>query len=165
MIYDTTVNNLPVEGTTEESSAETQSGGHNRITCPGQGPGGKKGNSYDTERDGPDAGPRPGQQEGENIRVLEINNVTTLADYFVLCTGTSAPQLKALADAGEKAMKEAGILPHHIEGHRGGTWILQDYGDVVVHLFDTEARAFYDLDRLWQDAVEVDLVAILQPEG
>ena len=65
----------------------------------------------------------------------------------------------------EKAMKEAGILPHHIEGHRGGTWILQDYGDVVVHLFDTEARAFYDLDRLWQDAVEVDLAAILQPEG
>ena len=95
-------------------------------------------------------------KKGKNIRVLEINNVTTLADYFVLCTGTSAPQLKALADAGEKAMKEAGILPHHIEGHRGGTWILQDYGDVVVHLFDTEARAFYDLDRLWQDAVEVD---------
>ena len=94
-------------------------------------------------------------KKGKNIRVLEINNVTTLADYFVLCTGTSAPQLKALADAGEKAMKEAGILPHHIEGHRGGTWILQDYGDVVVHLFDTEARAFYDLDRLWQDAVEV----------
>ena len=63
-------------------------------------------------------------KKGKNIRVLEINNVTTLADYFVLCTGTSAPQLKALADAGEKAMKEAGILPHHIEGHRGGTWIL-----------------------------------------
>ena len=111
-------------------------------------------------------------KKGKNIRVLEINNVTTLADYFVLCTGTSAPQLKALADAGEKAMKEAGILPHHIEGHRGGTWILLDfssvvvhYGDVVVHLFDTEARAFYDLDRLWQDAVEVDLAAILQPEG
>ena len=103
-------------------------------------------------------------KKGKNIRVLEINNVTTLADYFVLCTGTSAPQLKALADAGEKAMKEAGILPH-IEGHRGGTWILQDYGDVVVPLFDTEARAFYDLDRLWQDAVEVDLAAILQPEG
>lgn len=58
-------------------------------------------------------------KKGKNIRVLEINNVTTLADYFVLCTGTSAPQLKALADAGEKAMKEAGILPHHIEGHRG----------------------------------------------
>ena len=103
-------------------------------------------------------------KKGQDIRVLAIDSVTTLADYFVLCTGTSAPQLKALADAGEKAMKEAGILPHHVEGHRGGTWILQDYGDVVVHLFDTEARAFYDLDRLWQDAVEVDLTDILQPQ-
>ena len=72
-------------------------------------------------------------------------------------------QLKALADAGERAMKEAGILPHHVEGHRGGTWILQDYGDVVVHLFDKEARAFYDLDRLWEDAKVVDLSQVLQP--
>lgn len=103
-------------------------------------------------------------KKGQNIRVLQTDSLTTLADYFVLCTGTSAPQLKALADAGEKAMKEGGILPHHIEGHRGGTWILQDYGDVVVHLFDTEARAFYDLDRLWQDAVEVDLTNVLQPQ-
>ena len=96
-------------------------------------------------------------KKGKDIRVLETDSVTTLADYFVLCTGTSAPQLKALADAGERAMKEAGILPHHVEGHRGGTWILQDYGDVVVHLFDKEARAFYDLDRLWEDAKVVDL--------
>lgn len=102
-------------------------------------------------------------KKGQEIRVLEINGVTTLADYFVLCSGTSAPQLKALADAGEKAMKEAGFLPHHVEGHRGGTWILQDYGDVVVHLFDTEARAFYDLDRLWQDAAEVDLSQVIHP--
>ena len=62
-------------------------------------------------------------KKGKDIRVLETDSVTTLADYFVLCTGTSAPQLKALADAGERAMKEAGILPHHVEGHRGGTWI------------------------------------------
>ncbi len=102
-------------------------------------------------------------KKGKDIRVLETDSVTTLADYFVLCTGTSAPQLKALADAGEKAMKDNGILPHHIEGHRGGTWILQDYGDVVVHLFDQEARAFYDLDRLWQDATVVDLSQVLQP--
>ena len=56
-------------------------------------------------------------KKGKDIRVLETDSVTTLADYFVLCTGTSAPQLKALADAGERAMKEAGILPHHVEGH------------------------------------------------
>jgi ribosome-associated protein len=104
-------------------------------------------------------------KKGKDILVLETDGVTTLADYFVLCTGSSAPQLKALADAGEKAMKEAGILPHHVEGHRGGTWILQDYGDVVVHLFSPEAREFYDLDRLWQDAKALDLTEILVPQA
>lgn len=105
-------------------------------------------------------------KKGKDIRVLETDGVTTLADYFVLCSGSSAPQLKALADAGEKAMKENGILPHHVEGHRGGTWILQDYGDVVVHVFDKEARAFYDLDRLWADAKTIDLTDVLaQPDA
>lgn len=105
-------------------------------------------------------------KKGKDIRVLETDRVTTLADYFVLCSGSSAPQLKALADAGEKAMKDHGILPHHVEGHRGGTWILQDYGDVVVHVFDKEARAFYDLDRLWADAKTVDLSDVLaQPDA
>lgn len=105
-------------------------------------------------------------KKGKDIRVLETDGVTTLADYFVLCSGSSAPQLKALADAGEKAMKDHGILPHHVEGHRGGTWILQDYGDVVVHVFDKEARAFYDLDRLWADAKTMDLSDVLaQPDA
>ena len=105
-------------------------------------------------------------KKGKDIRVLETDGVTTLADYFVLCSGSSAPKLKALADAGEKAMKDHGILPHHVEGHRGGTWILQDYGDVVVHVFDKEARAFYDLDRLWADAKTVDLSDVLaQPDA
>lgn len=105
-------------------------------------------------------------KKGKDIRVLETDGVTTLADYFVLCSGSSAHQLKALADAGEKAMKDHGILPHHVEGHRGGTWILQDYGDVVVHVFDKEARAFYDLDRLWADAKTVDLSDVLaQPDA
>lgn len=105
-------------------------------------------------------------KKGKDIRVLETDGVTTLADYFVLCSGSSAPQLKALADAGEKAMKDHGILPPHVEGHRGGTWILQDYGDVVVHVFDKEARAFYDLDRLWADAKTVDLSDVLaQPDA
>ena len=104
-------------------------------------------------------------KKGREIRVLETDGVTTLADYFVLCTGDSEPQLKALGDAGERAMKEqAGINPSHVEGHRGGTWILQDYGDVVVHLFSQEARAFYDLDRLWQDAKVVDLTDVLDAD-
>lgn len=103
-------------------------------------------------------------KKGKDIRVLETDGLTTLADYFVLSTGASAPQLKAMADEAERQMKEAGIAPHHIEGHRGGTWILQDYGDVVLHLFSPEARSFYDLDRLWQDAKEVDLAGVVSPE-
>jgi ribosome-associated protein len=97
------------------------------------------------------------EKKGKKILVLQMDDLTTLADYFVICTGTSAPQLKAMADACEKAMKEENILPHHIEGHRGGTWILQDYADVILHLFSEEAREFYNLDRLWADAKEVDL--------
>lgn len=101
------------------------------------------------------------EKKGKQILVLETDDVTSLADYFVLCTGSSAPQLKALGDAAEKAMKDEGIQPHHVEGHRGGTWILQDYADVVLHLFAEEAREFYDLDRLWADAKEVDLSDVL----
>ena len=100
-------------------------------------------------------------KKGQDILVLETDGLTSLADYFVLCTGTSAPQLKALADTVEKTMKENEIMPNHIEGHRGGTWILQDYGDVVLHLFSEEAREFYDLDRLWQDATRMDLSDVL----
>ena len=104
-------------------------------------------------------------KKGKDIRVLETDGVTTLSDYFVLCTGDSEPQLKALGDACERALKEqAGINPSHVEGHRGGTWVLQDYGDVVVHLFSQEARAFYDLDRLWQDAKIVDLTDVLDTD-
>ena len=81
-------------------------------------------------------------KKGQDILLLETDGLTTLSDYFVLCTGTSAPQLKALADAAERSMKENDILPHHVEGHRGGTWILQDYGDVVLHLSPQKPGSF-----------------------
>lgn len=101
-------------------------------------------------------------KKGLDIKVLETGHLTTLADYFVLCSATSTTQIKALADACEKAMKEeANELPHHVEGHRGGTWILLDFSAVVVHVFNEEARQFYDLERLWSDATPVDLGEIL----
>ena len=103
-------------------------------------------------------------KKGQDIKVLETGHLTTLADYFVLCTATSTTQVKALADECEKVMKERGELPHHIEGHRGGSWILLDFSSVVVHLFMDEARRFYDLERLWKDAAEVDLSDILKPD-
>ena len=102
-------------------------------------------------------------KKGEEIKVLKTEGLTTLADYFVICTATSTTQVKALADECEKVMKEHDELPHHIEGHRGGTWILMDFSSVVVHLFMDEARQFYDLERLWKDAAEVDLSGILKP--
>lgn len=101
-------------------------------------------------------------KKGLDIKVLETGHLTTLADYFVLCSGTSSTQIKALADVCEKVMKEElGELPHHVEGHRGGTWILLDFSAVVVHVFDEEAREFYDLERLWSDAQPVDLSGVL----
>ena len=105
-------------------------------------------------------------KKGIDIKVLETGPLTTLADYFVLCSATSSTQIRALADACEKAMKEDhGELPHHVEGHRGGTWILLDFSAVVVHVFTDEARKFYDLERLWSDAAPVDLTGILVDNG
>lgn len=100
-------------------------------------------------------------KKGLDIKVLETGHLTTLADYFVLCSATSTTQIKALADVCEKEMKEQGEPPHHVEGHRGGTWILLDFSAVVVHIFNEEAREFYDLERLWSDAKPVDLSDIL----
>ncbi len=103
-------------------------------------------------------------KKAQDLKVLETAELTTLADYFVICTATSTTQIKALSDVCEKAMKEAGEPPHHIEGHRGGTWVLLDFSAVVVHIFNDEAREFYDLERLWKDAGEVDLSGILQAD-
>lgn len=101
-------------------------------------------------------------RKGLNIKVLETGHLTTLADYFVLCSATSSTQIRALSEACEKAMKEqAGEDPHHVEGHRGGTWVLLDFSAVVVHIFNEEAREFYDLERLWSDAAPVDLSDVL----
>ncbi|MPM19976.1 Ribosomal silencing factor RsfS [bioreactor metagenome] len=100
-------------------------------------------------------------KKGGDIKVLETEKLTTLADYFVICTATSTTQVKALADACEKAMKEAGEAPHHIEGHRGGVWVLLDFSCVVVHIFMDEARKFYDLERLWRDAAQVDISGVV----
>lgn len=103
-------------------------------------------------------------KKGQDIRVLETQALTTLADYFVICTAGSTTQIRALADQCEKVMKDQGEEPHHIEGHRGGTWMLLDFSSVVVHLFLEEARQFYGLERLWKDALPVDLSGVLSPD-
>ena len=94
-------------------------------------------------------------KKGEEIKVLKTEGLTTLADYFVICTATSTTQIKAMSDACEEAMEKRGERVHHIGGHRGGTWLLMDFSSVVVHIFMDEARKFYDLERLWADAEEI----------
>ena len=101
-------------------------------------------------------------KKGKEIRLIRIDKITTLAEYFVICTGTSNTQINALVDNVEKVLhEEAEEEPLHREGYRGGTWVLLDYGCVVVHIFNDEARKFYSLEHLWADGEEVDLSAIL----
>ena len=103
-------------------------------------------------------------KKGHDIKVLKTEELTTIADYFVLCTATSSTQVKAMSDACEEAMEKKGESVHHIEGHRDGAWLLMDFSSVIVHVFTDEARKFYDLERLWADAKEIDLSDVLLPE-
>ena len=100
-------------------------------------------------------------KKGQDVKVLRTEELTTLCDYFVLCTATSNTQIKAMSDACEEEMEKRGEQAHHIEGHRDGTWLLMDFSSVVVHVFTDEARKFYDLERLWGDAQPVDLAGVL----
>ena len=96
-------------------------------------------------------------KKGKDLTVLNTAGQTTLAEYFIICSGTSNTQVRALAEAVEEALSKAGEEPHHIEGHRGGLWTLLDYSAVVSHVFTEEGREFYDLERLWSDAAAVDV--------
>ena len=100
-------------------------------------------------------------KKGLDIQVIEISDISVLADYMVIATGTSSTHVKALADEVEYRLDEAGISVSHIEGYRSNSWILLDYVDVIVNVFSDEAREFYDLDRLWQDGKPVNLTGIV----
>ena len=102
-------------------------------------------------------------KKAKEIQALEITDLTTLADYFVIATGSSNTQINALVDNVEKVLsEEAGEQPLHREGYRGGTWVLLDYGCIAVHVFSSEAREFYGLERLWRDGKPLDISAVLE---
>ena len=100
------------------------------------------------------------KKKAEDIKVIEVTEQTIVADYFVLATGTSSTHVKALADDVEYELEQIGVHDGHIEGRATG-WVLLDYGAVLVHVFDKESRAYYNLERLWTDAQLVDLSGIL----
>ncbi len=93
---------------------------------------------------------------GKDTVVLDLSNITPMFDFFVITTGTNRRQLHAIAEESDRVLAESGSKRLGIEGYEGSTWIVQDYGDVVLHVFTAEARELYDLEHLWGDAPHVD---------
>ena len=103
------------------------------------------------------------KHEGDDLLALKVSGVTSIADYFLLATGTSATNVRSLADYVEEELARQGKRPLRNEGYHAGDWITLDYGDLLVHIFRRETREFYDLERLWADAEKVDITAYQLP--
>ncbi len=101
------------------------------------------------------------KHKAQDITVLRVTDVTSLADYFVIAAGTSSTQVRALSDYTEFELGQLGVTPLRTEGYQTAQWVLMDYDTVVVHIFQENTRSFYDLERLWQDAEEVDVTTFL----
>ena len=102
-------------------------------------------------------------KNAHDLKLLRTTDVTVLADYFVICTAASTTQIKTLADAVEASLELLGEAKQHREGYRSGSWVLLDFGCVVIHLFMEEARQFYNLERLWADAENIDISGLIGP--
>jgi ribosome-associated protein len=96
-------------------------------------------------------------KKADAVRVLKIGKITVIADYFVIASGKSPVQVKAMADETEEKLAEKGLKPTRTEGYRGANWIILDYDNIVVHVFHEDTRQFYDLENLWRDGEEVTL--------
>ena len=102
-------------------------------------------------------------KKATDIKVIKVGDLTILANYFILATGTSSTQVKALADEVDfKLANEDKLEPHNREGYQSGNWIVLDYIDVIVHVFHTETREFYDLERLWADGEIINIEEFLK---
>ena len=104
------------------------------------------------------------EKKGIDIKLLQIDKISSLADYFLICTGTSNTHVKTLCDYAEYTLEQLGEPMLGREGHRGNAWELLDFGSIVVHVFTEEAREFYALERLWADAEEINISDIIIAE-
>lgn len=96
------------------------------------------------------------EKKGEDIKVIDISQVSVLADYFIIANGNSESQVRALVDNVEEELAKAGYDMKQREGYSSGNWILMDFGEIIVHVFDKENRLFYDLERIWRDGKQVE---------
>lgn len=95
-------------------------------------------------------------KKGEDVRVIDIREVSVLADYFLIASGSNTNQVQAMADSAEEVLGKAGYVCRQIEGYQSANWILMDYGDIIIHIFCREDRLFYDLERIWRDGKLTD---------
>ena len=95
-----------------------------------------------------------------DLVVFDLRGISDIADYFLICSGTNERQVRAIAEAIEKSLLEIGVKMNHKEGYEESTWILLDYGDIIVHIFTEEKRQYYDLEHLWGDAPRVDISSL-----
>ena len=100
-------------------------------------------------------------KKAKDIKLLHVEKQTIIADYFVICTGNSRTQIRSLADEVEFKLSAYDIAPLHTEGTDTGIWVLQDFGNVIVHIFNGESRDFYTLDKLYMDTTEQDISALI----
>ncbi|MDO5477420.1 MAG: ribosome silencing factor [Eubacteriales bacterium] len=95
-------------------------------------------------------------KKAEDVRLIDIGDVSVLADYFIIASGNNRTQVQAMADEVEERLGRAGAAPRQIEGYQSANWVLLDFGDVIIHIFDAQNRLFYDLERIWKDGTQID---------
>lgn len=98
-------------------------------------------------------------KKAEDVCVIDISEVSIVADYFIIAGGNNKSQIQALSDTVEEKLGKAGYPLRQIEGYQNANWVLLDFGDIIIHIFDRENRLFYDLERIWQDGKKVDLTS------
>ena len=103
-------------------------------------------------------------KKGEDIKVIDITEVSVLADYFIIASGTNKNQVQALVDNVDETLGRAGYEAKQMEGYATANWVLLDYNDIIVHVFDSENRLFYDLERIWRDGKVLDMKEFLNEE-
>jgi ribosome-associated protein len=96
-------------------------------------------------------------RKAEDVKVIDIREISPIADYFIIANGTNQNQIQAMRDAADEALYKAGLTVKQVEGNQNSTWILMDYGDIIIHIFSKEDRLFYDLERVWRDGKEIDV--------
>ncbi len=99
-------------------------------------------------------------KKASDLKIIDIQEISTIADFFIIASGSNRNQVQAMADNVDEMLHKAGCDPKQIEGYQGGSWILLDYRDIVIHIFDEENRVFYDLERIWRDGKITDQAAL-----